>query len=782
MKKRSFVSVRTKTILILTCILFLLIFGTSVIQNNIMIKQIVKLEQYHIAEDVLRTQNTILKQIDNLHNTAYDWAVWDDTYKFITDKNEQYTEANLVSKVFVNLNLNLMIYVNATGTIVYESSFDITEQKFKPVSSAINEFLIQSTIIKNIDPNFNIKGIINLPEGPMIIATSPILKSNEEGPVLGNFIIGSYLDEAYIKDLADQLKLQLSISPYAKSIDENMNLGLDTVIFHNISNNVIEALFVLNDINGQPVSQLTLQKDRAIYQSGKSGVNAVLAYIWLLSGLCILILSIYMRQTILLKLRYISSEVSSIGKDKDFSRRLKPQVYNDEFGIVSDKINGMLDSLQKADEGIKYNANHDPLSGLPNRRLLTEIMAHAISQASRRERMMAVVFLDLDDFKMINDTKGHEFGDHILKKVALRLSLSLRESDIISRIGGDEFIILLENIEDIGNAKNAAMKIQNGFKDVFTSGDNEVFLTCSMGISIYPTDGLDSGTLIKNADIALYKAKELGKNQFAFCSASMKSTVIENMHLSNMLHRALERNELELWYQPQFSSQSKKIIGLEALIRWNNPELGMIPPIKFIPIAEQNGLIIPIGEWVLKTACAQNLMWQQAGYPKIVMAVNLSIKQFQNHNLVETVKNVLIETGLDAKYLELEITESIAMKEKSHIIEALDKFAAMGISLAVDDFGTEYSSLNHLKNLPINRIKIALPFIQEISKNEKDEAIIVSIINLAKNLGMNVIAEGVETESQFNFLVANSCDAIQGYYFYKPLTVFEITKLLSGVC
>lgn len=782
MKKRSFVSVRTKTILILTCILFLLIFGTSVIQNNIMIKQIVKLEQYHIIEDVSRTQNTILKQIDNLHDIAYDWAVWDDTYKFITDKNEQYTETNIVPNVFVNLKLNLMIYVNTTGSIVYESGFDNTEQKFVPVSSSINEFLVQSSIIKNTDPNLSIKGIINLPEGPMIIASSPILKSNEEGPVLGNFVVGFYLDEVYIKDLADQLEFQLSISPFTESISENKNLGLDTVIFRNISNNVIEATFVLNDINGQPVTQLTLQKDRDIYQSGISGVNAVLAYIWLLSGLCILILSIYMRQNILLKLKYISSEVSSIGSDKDFSRRLKPHVNNDEFRIVSDKINGMLDSLQKAEEGIKYNANHDSLSGLPNRRLLTEIMAHAISQASRRERMMAVVFLDLDDFKMINDTKGHEFGDLILKKVALRLSSSLRESDIISRIGGDEFIILLENIEDIGNAKNAAMKIQSGFKDIFTIGDNEVFLTCSMGISIYPTDGLDSETLIKNADIALYKAKELGKNQFAFCSASMKSTVIENMHLSNMLHRALERNELELWYQPQISSQSKKIIGLEALIRWNSPELGMIPPIKFIPIAEQNGLIIPIGEWVLKTACAQNLIWQQAGYPKIVMAVNLSIKQFQNHNLVETVKNVLIETGLDAKYLELEITESIAMKEKSHIIEALDKFAAMGISLAVDDFGTEYSSLNHLKNLPINRIKIALPFIQEISKNAKDEAIIVSIINLAKNLGMNVIAEGVETESQFNFLVANSCDAIQGYYFYKPLTVLEITKLLSGVC
>jgi len=781
MKKRNFVSVRTKSIIILATILFFLIFGTSVILNNIMIKQIVKLERDRIAEDILRTKNTVSKQIGNLYNTAYDWAVWDDTYKFIADKNELYIKANIVSEVFVNLNLNLMIYVNASGTIVYESSFDKSEQKFKPVPSSINEFLIQSSIIKNIDPNFSIKGIVNFPEGPMIIASSPILKSNGEGPVLGNFLVGYYLDEVYIKDLADQLKLQLSINPYTKSINENMNLGPDTIIYHNISDNVVEATFVLNDINGQPVSQLTLQKDRAIYQSGKSGVNAVSAYIWLLSGLCILILSIYMRQNILLKLKYISNEVRSIGNDKDFSRRLKPQVNNDEFGIVSDEINGMLDSLQKADEEIKYNSNHDPLSELPNRRLLTEIMAHAISQASRRERMMAVVFLDLDDFKMINDTKGHEFGDHILKKVALRLSLSLRESDIISRIGGDEFVILLENIEDIENAKNAANKIQKCFNDIFTSGDNEVFLTCSMGISIYPTDGIDSETLIKNADIALYKAKELGKNQFAFCSALMKSTVIENMHLSNMLHHALERNELELWYQPQISNQSKRIIGLEALLRWNNPELGMIPPSKFIPIAEQNGLIIPIGEWVLKIACAQNIMWQQAGYPKIVMAVNLSIKQFQNDNLVETVKNVLMETGLDTKYLELEITESIAMKEKSHIIEALDKFEAMGISLAIDDFGTEYSSLNYLKNLPINRIKIALPFIQGISKNEKDEAIIVSIINLAKNLGMNVIAEGVETESQLNFLVTNSCDAIQGYYFYKPLTVSEITNLLSGM-
>lgn len=323
-----------------------------------------------------------------------------------------------------------------------------------------------------------------------------------------------------------------------------------------------------------------------------------------------------------------------------------------------------------------------------------------------------------------------------------------------------------------------AEKVLGSFYEPFCLNDQECFITTSMGIATYPMDGEDSETLLKNADIAMYNAKEKGKNQYVFCAQVKKAAIIENMKLKNKLYRALENKELEVYYQPQISCETEEVVGVEALLRWKHPELGNIPPDRFIPIAEQTGLIIPIGNWIMRTAFEHNKLLQNQGLPKIRMAVNLSIKQFQNKNIVKNVKQALSEADLEPRYVELEITESILMREQNYIIDSLNKLRDLGIKIAIDDFGTEYSSLNYLKHLPIDRIKIAMQFVQGIQINEKDEAITKAILVLAKNMGLGVVAEGVEKGYQLEFLKKRMCDEIQGFYYYRPMPFEQLRQLL----
>ncbi|WP_331552257.1 putative bifunctional diguanylate cyclase/phosphodiesterase [Acetobacterium sp.] len=443
------------------------------------------------------------------------------------------------------------------------------------------------------------------------------------------------------------------------------------------------------------------------------------------------------------------------------------------------EITALNKEITTSEEKVNHLAHHDHLTGLPNRLLLSKQLNRAIVSSNPLEKTLTIMFLDLDDFKMINDTMGHDIGDQLLVEIANRLVNTLRKCDTVARIGGDEFVIFIEDVEDMDYLKRVSEKILKCFDEPVRLNNQDCFVTISMGIAIYPTDGENAETLLKNADTAMYMAKGKGKNQWVLCNPLMKTKIVETMRMTNSLYRALERDELELYYQPQVCSTSDEIVGLEALIRWNHPGLGLVLPGEFISIAEKTGLIIPIGDWVLRTACSQNKAWQDAGLPRIRMGVNLSVKQFQNDSLVTDVKQILKETGLDCQYLELEITENAAIMGKAYIIETLDVFQKWGIHIAIDDFGTEYSSLNYLKQLPVDRIKIPMTFIQGIDVNTKDEAITKSLIVLAKSMGLGVIAEGVETKGQLDFLNQRMCDNIQGFYYHKPMPACEMEELLK---
>jgi len=432
-----------------------------------------------------------------------------------------------------------------------------------------------------------------------------------------------------------------------------------------------------------------------------------------------------------------------------------------------------------AEERIQHLATHDALTGLPNRVMFSHLLTTAIPVAERQQRGLGVLFIDLDRFKFINDSLGHEAGDTLLKEIATRFKKVLRASDVVARLGGDEFVVLIQDMADAAQAAAVARKIISAaIRPVLLMG-RECRVTASIGIALYPDNGHDEQTLMKNADIAMYFAKEEGKNNYQFYSTDIKSQSLERLTLESNLRRALESNEFSLHYQAKLDLASRSITGVEALLRWDNPELGSVPPNRFIPAAEETGLIVSIGKWVLKTACAQNMAWQRAGLPPVRMAVNLSVRQFGDIHLLDDIAAILHETGMPAELLELEITEGMVIHNPAHALKLLTAIKKMGVRLAIDDFGTGYSSLGQLKNFPIDTLKVDRSFIRDIATNAEDKAITEAIIAMGKTLSLTVVAEGVETMEQEAFLRAHACTEMQGYYFSRPVPPAEFADLLA---
>ncbi|HVL74666.1 MAG TPA: EAL domain-containing protein [Noviherbaspirillum sp.] len=437
-------------------------------------------------------------------------------------------------------------------------------------------------------------------------------------------------------------------------------------------------------------------------------------------------------------------------------------------------------SKRKAYEArIEFLADHDALTGLANRNLLKDRLTQAMAHARRSGEQVALLFLDLDRFKGVNDSFGHHLGDALLLQVAARLREVVREGDTVARQGGDEFIILLCGVRRVEDVTTVAGKIFDAFSEAFTVEGRDLYVSTSIGITLFPDDADDIQSLLRNADTAMYRAKEEQGNAFHFYSREMSERALERMELESALRRAIERKEFELHYQPKVDARSRRIIGAEALIRWNHPRLGLVSPTRFIPMAEEIGLIVPIGDWVLKTACAQNKAWQQAGLPRICVSVNLSARQFAQEGLVGSVERTLAHIDLAPQDLELELTESVLMNGAGHYENKLRELQDLGVQLSIDDFGTGYSSLSYLKRFPLHHLKIDQSFVRDIANDVDDAAITSTVISLGHSLNLKVIAEGVETEEQVRFLRDHDCDEMQGYYFSRPLPANEFASLLQ---
>lgn len=466
---------------------------------------------------------------------------------------------------------------------------------------------------------------------------------------------------------------------------------------------------------------------------------------------------------------------------------------DDEIGDLARSVESMARNLKDADDRVRFLAYHDNLTGLPNRAMFREYLTRALSQAERAEQKLGILFLDIDGFKRINDTLGHQTGDLLLKEVARRLASRLREEDMVvhgddktqpedllARLGGDEFIVLLTSIHDLHGPGAVARRFIKALGETMTLNGTDCNIGASIGIAIYPDDGNDAGELIKNADIAMYHAKSLGKNAYQYFQSSMNAAVLERAALETKLRKAITDSQLSLHYQPQIDPLTRQVVGLEALLRWTDPETGPISPGAFIPLAEETGLILPIGEWVIDEACRQARQWDARGLPPVPISVNVSGVQFERQDVAEIVRLAVTRHHLPPGRLEVEITESAIMRHPERAVAALNALRESGVGVALDDFGTGYSSLSYLRRFPIDTLKIDRSFIMEIDQNQEDAEIVAAIVAMAHALGLRVIVEGVESESQLAVIIDKHCDIVQGYVFSRPVPASEIPAMLSA--
>ncbi|MEK7989737.1 MAG: EAL domain-containing protein [Thiotrichaceae bacterium] len=557
--------------------------------------------------------------------------------------------------------------------------------------------------------------------------------------------------------------------------------------------------------NYEELGALVVMLDRqALYQRIQHYIMISLVIIFV-SGLIALILSAYLQYIITRPILALVEITRQISHYKNYSVRASSNS-KDELGILVSGFNTMLSAIQERDEQLQkhrseleitvtkrtqelkkvnqqltYQAYHDALTHLPNRALFIKRTEQAINHAQINQEMLAILFIDLDRFKYINDTLGHTAGDYLLQQVAKRLlACTHAPEDTVARLGGDEFTLLLRHLQSPTDAALIANKVLRIFAKPLKYNEHELYSTPSIGISIYPKDGIDVVALMKTADAGMYRAKQQGRNQYCFYTENNDVATVSRLRMENKLRQALEQNEFDVWYQPRYAMPSHKIVGAEALLRWHSPELKSVPPSEFIPLAEDIGLIVPLGEWVLRRACEENCFWRTMDdCPPLHVSVNLSARQFVQEDLLSTIANVIEETQMNPERLELELTESLIMPNAEDTIETLRGLKKLGIQISMDDFGTGYSSLSYLKRFPIDTVKIDQSFIRDIHEDMDDKALVTAIIAMAHSLKLGVVAEGVETTEQLDFLNQYQCDYVQGYLFGRPMPAEQFRELLS---
>jgi diguanylate cyclase (GGDEF)-like protein len=796
--------------------------------RDFLLNSFIQAEKQDTTEDLQRIDKVMDQLSQSLYTFTSDWSHWNDLYFYMQGSNPGFIANNFNLPAFLNYKINLLTYWSNRDKLVMGAAINTIQKKFTAYPAGLKHYIYSGSPLLNHNAgSHDIRGFIALPDGIMMIASSKISDGNKTQPALGTMISGRFLSADMVQQVAEMTKLSLNLyslaeiakDPAFKKAFDTISQNQNGLLVKPINDETLEGFSVIRDINNAPIGMFRMTAPRSIYLIGLNSLHYYLGSFILLGVIFSTFMLWMLRILIIRRLEKLNREVAQISSKRKLSRRIKIKG-NDELSSLAKRINSMLSTIQSTHDQLELRvtertkelqntniqlqqeitdrqaienellmhkdhllrlAHYDNLTSLPNRVFFNEILNKALSHALRYSKLIAVLFIDLDRFKAINDALGHSVGDEVLKVFAQRFSNSLRNGDVVARLGGDEFIILLNDIEHIKFAGTVAEKLLHACTQPVILNDNEFFLTASIGISIYPDDGHTLEDLQRNADMAMYKAKKMGGSQYHLYTQEMNTEAHEHIKLEAALRKAITNNEFTLHYQPKFNLNNNLITGVEALIRWEHPELGLISPATFIPLAEETGLILKIGEWALRHACRANKSWQEQGYEPLTMAVNLSAIEFRHQNIAHLVSSILQETGLDAKYLELEITETAIMDDLNYTIIKLNDLRKMGVQIAIDDFGTGYTSINYLKQYPVNILKIDQEFIKGIPHNKNDMAITTAIIGLGHSLGMKVIAEGVETPEQMKYLADEQCDAVQGYYLSRPLTEQKILSLLNKV-
>lgn len=854
-------SIRKKAVIIVGIMLIFLIVIFYSVTETIFSNSFFQMERIDVEKNVTRVKSGIDNEISSIDSINRAWSSWDETCKFISDHNNYFIQRNFNDEIFSSLKINFVIFVDKDQNIVFSKGYDFISGRSLKVPQSLLDDIINNDNINMKKGMQNSSGIINLPEGPIIVSSQPIIPSSLTGPIEGRLFVGRFLDKTFVDDISNDTGL---IVEYKSFYDKNIDLDFKSakqallndnksIFIHPVSNDNIEGYACINDISGKPAIITRVLIPREIYMEGQTGREILIASTFGTSLLFCIIIFLLLEKKVLgpsrqrealinsipsyiyfkdNELKYITANKAYCKKyniaekeirDKTvfdiYEEKEAKKIYDEEIEVIDSgipvlgrieksfendgrekwysisktpyfdgngRVRGMvgittdITETKEMRDKLQYLAYYDQLTRLPNKTYFSELLDNTLAQAKAKCSNVGVLFIDLDQFKLINDTLGHDTGDTFLSDVAKRFKQCMDEKSIISRFGGDEFAVFVPDIKDTSNMEKLSESLLKLTSRPWEYGGQKFYITTSIGIAMYPRDGVNSEELLRNADAAMYYAKKHGKDSFKFYDERLSERTFEKIQLKKDLINALENGEFELYYQPQVNARSGKVIGVEALIRWNKPGVGIIYPDKFIHFAESSGLIISIGEAVLRMACRQVVKWQEAGFHPVKVAVNVSTKQFENQNFAETVEKILDETGMSAKLLEIEITETDMMKHPENAISILKTIRSMGASISVDDFGTGYSSLMYLKRLPIDRIKIDKSFVQDITEESGNTAIIKTIIDLSKNMGLNFIAEGVETQEQLEFLKEQKCDEVQGYIYSKPLPVSQVEKWLKA--
>ncbi len=812
------------------------------VSNSVFLGSFERIEKDGAIRNVERAISALEAETAALAALNVDWASWDETYAFMNDRNTGYVKSTLNDETLVKQRLNFIVYLDRSGNVVYEKGLDIISGRSIPVPDGVRAHLKPGmNLLRHDTEDSGHEGVIVPKEGPMLVVSHPVLTSEGKGPMRGSLVMGRFLDTGEVRLLAQTVHMDLSMStddlqawppPEAEPADmaahgtaQGASLHDNDAALLRLSDDLLEGVGLVRDIYGAPALALKVRMHRAIVKQGRTSISYFIAYMIAGALMAALATMITIRTNIIKRLVSLGDSIGDVGRTGNLSRRV-PISGNDEIAELTAGVNMMLGDLESLEAGrkaaeerlraahdeleervhertedlvaanislkdeiaerrrmeslIKEMAYHDYLTGLPNRQLLMDRLEQAISRGNWRTTITGVMFMDIDRFKTVNDTLGHAHGDELIKMLAERVSGALREGDTIARIGGDEFTILLLDIGRVEDIPLVAEKILAAIREPVSIGGHNLHATASAGIALHPADGTDAMTLLRNADVAMYHAKSKGGNVFAMYDPAMSEKAMEMLTIGNRLRSALEKDEFVLYYQPQVDLKTGQITGSEALIRWRDPEKGLIAPSNFIPLAEETGQIIDIDDWTLERACLQTKKMHDIGFPEMEVSVNVSARSFSGKGFACRVAELLGLTGLPAQSLILEVTESILM---SNIVEGagvMKSLRALGVKFSIDDFGTGYSSLGYLKGLPISQIKIDRSFVMDIPADNDDMLIVSAIISLAQSLRLEVVAEGVETSGQREYLEGLGCDKMQGYLFSKPLPYDDYRGLLGG--